>query len=564
MKSLTELSKLLKAIALYGMFTFVSFYAEGQGCNCPKITSCATCSGGLTSLTLKFNGVIPSLVTVSDQQGIVFTSIVSPGATFTFTGSIVNQKFVGTAIDVRIGFLLNAVINTNCSSSVFVGSTFGSFTVTAGESKNGGKLCCASGAMETVPPVIANCPTNIVVDIPTSACSMTVEWSVPIATDNCSVESFTSTHAPGNIFPLGVTPVTYTATDAYGNASACSFTVTVNDNSKPVFTGCPGNVIVPASSVCTAIATWTAPTASDNCTVSVLSNHNSGETFPLGTTPVTYTATDGKGNVSTCTFNVIVDDVVSPIITGCPSNIAITANSTSCNAVVSWVAPTASDNCSVTLTSNHNSGDVFPIGTTEVKYTATDQKGNVTFCTFSVEVQSPASTVITGCLNSITVNAKEDGKVAVTWDEPQASLQCGTLTTKKSHEPGSLFGIGTTAVVYEFTDNVGNTATCTLNVTVLEQEALINIAKVLTPDGDGINDNWMIANIENFKNNEVLVIDRWGNKVFDAAGYDNEKIVWNGTNKNGTQVPTGTYFYTVEVRLQSSVVKKTGYLEVIQ
>src|SRR6478609_9756377 len=142
MKGLTELSQFLKAIALYGMLTFASFCAEGQGCDCPKITTCGTCSGGLTSLTLKFNGAITSLVTVADQQGIVFSGIISPGATFTFTGSIVNQKFVGTAIDVHVGVLLNTVINTNCSPTVFVGSTFGSFTITAGVSKNGGTLCC--------------------------------------------------------------------------------------------------------------------------------------------------------------------------------------------------------------------------------------------------------------------------------------------------------------------------------------------------------------------------------------------------------------------------------------
>lgn len=565
MMGLKELSQFLKAITLYGMFTFVSFCAEGQNCDCPKITSCGACSGGLTSLTLKFNGAIASSVTVADQQGIVFSGTVNPGASFNFTGSVVNQKFVGSNIEVRIDAALNVVINTTCGSPVFVGSTFGSFTITAGQSKNGGAICCAPGAADAIPPAIANCPINIVAALPASGCSMVVNWTAPIASDNCSVESFTSTHAPGSTFPLGVTPVAYTATDAYGNTSTCSFTVTVNDNTKPVIIGCPNDVTVSASSACTAIATWTAPTASDNCTtVSITSNHNSGETFALGTTPVTYTATDGKGNVSTCTFNVIVDDVMNPVIAGCPSSIVVTANSTSCNATVSWIAPTASDNCSVTFTSNHNSGDVFNIGTTEVKYTATDQKGNVTMCTFNVQVRSPGSTSITGCPNSITVNAKQDGKIAVTWDEPQASLQCGTLTIRKSHEPGSLFAIGTTAVVYEFMDNTGTTATCTLNVTVLEPEALFAIGKVLTPDGDGINDTWTLANIENFKNNEVLVVDRWGTKVFDATGYDNEKVVWNGTNKNGTQVPTGTYFYTIEVRLPGSVIKKKGYLEVVQ
>ena len=61
-----------------------------------------------------------------------------------------------------------------------------------------------------------------------------------------------------------------------------------------------------------------------------------------------------------------------------------------------------------------------------------------------------------------------------------------------------------------------------------------------------------------------MVIDRWGNKIFHATGYDNERTVWRGTNSNGTIVPTGTYFYTIEVKDQGKVVLKKGFIEVIQ
>jgi len=68
--------------------------------------------------------------------------------------------------------------------------------------------------------------------------------------------------------------------------------------------------------VCTAVVTWNAPTASDNCAIDTFtSTHNPGDTFDVGTTPVTYTATDVNGNVSTCTFNVTVEDNEDPTIT---------------------------------------------------------------------------------------------------------------------------------------------------------------------------------------------------------------------------------------------------------
>ena len=69
-------------------------------------------------------------------------------------------------------------------------------------------------------------------------------WTAPTASDNCGVISFTSTHSSGATFPVGTTTVTYTAEDAAGHETICSFTVTVQDNTPPVITTC-----VPAASV---------------------------------------------------------------------------------------------------------------------------------------------------------------------------------------------------------------------------------------------------------------------------------------------------------------------------
>ena len=178
--------------------------------------------------------------------------------------------------------------------------------------------------------------------------------------------TLTSTKNPGTVFDLGTTVVTYTATDAAGNISTCSFNVIVQDNTNPVITGCPSNITVNANASCQAIVNWTLPTVSDNCAgASLTSTKNPGSAFNLGTTLVTYTATDAAGNTSTCSFNVTVQDNTSPTITGCPSNITVSANA-SCQATVNWTAPTASDNCggSVTLTTTKSPGTIFSLGST--------------------------------------------------------------------------------------------------------------------------------------------------------------------------------------------------------
>ncbi|MBA4053163.1 MAG: hypothetical protein C0490_00470, partial [Marivirga sp.] len=365
--TIRQLFLVVRAIVISGFLMLASTNALGQSCDCPALNTCSPCSGGLTRLALKFNGPLSALISAFDDDGQIYSGFLSPGSTFSFQGSVVNEKFVGSAVYITVNAVLNATILSSCGS-VYPGSVAGSFTVMSAYSKNGGNVCCLPASMETIPPVISSCPVSFSVNLPSSSCSTPVTWTPPSATDNCTLGSFVRTHSPGDNFPLGNTQVVYTATDSYGNSSTCSFTVTVKDITPPVITGCPANITASANSVCKAIVSWTPPSATDNCTVTMISNHSPDEQFSLGVTPVTYTATDSKGNVSTCTFNVIVEDKINPVIAGCPSNVSVSANG-SCQAVVTWTLPSVTDNCSAILTSTHNSGATFSFGETIVTYT---------------------------------------------------------------------------------------------------------------------------------------------------------------------------------------------------
>jgi len=83
---------------------------------------------------------------------------------------------------------------------------------------------------DTTPPTIQGCPGDIEVDASPGAPDAQVWWTEPTATDDLSgVASFTSTHVPGDRFPLGITLVTYLAIDGAGNTSTCSFLIIVHE-----------------------------------------------------------------------------------------------------------------------------------------------------------------------------------------------------------------------------------------------------------------------------------------------------------------------------------------------
>ena len=87
----------------------------------------------------------------------------------------------------------------------------------------------------------------------------------------------------------------------------------------------------------------------------------------------------------------------------------------------------------------------------------------------------------------------------------------------------------------------------------------ITVYNGFTPDGDGLNDNWIIENIENFSSNTVSIFSRWGSRVWNTTNYNNTDNVWNGKTQSGADLPSGTYFYVIELDNGNGI--KKGWVE---
>ncbi len=464
-----------------------------------KVFTCAqvgTTVTGHFKLVVRTGDSLTCTLPISIFDGVapVFTSCPSD---VTVLSQNTAEKYTWTplvATDNCLG-AVTIVSNIASGSSFNVGST--GIVVTATDASKNARDCRFVVNVVKVPPpttpcsassaapVFANCPANIAISVPSGAAAAT--WSEPTVTGSCLPITVTKTNASGSLFGAGLTTVTYSATDANKNTSACSFTVNItagdicaNDNINPVIQNCPANIFLVTNPVITsAVAVWKAPTASDNCgNVTLTSNYTSGTIFSVGSQTVVYTAIDAKNNTSTCSFtinqgatNPCAGDVAGPAVANCPANIV--QNASGLTAPVSWTAPTATDNCSPIITNaSHQSGNNFVVGTTTVTYQFSDKVGNVSKCSFTVTLNNACLTdtlapVLGACPVSQTISAALGSASAIaTWTNPTATDNCGSASVIATPASGSAFLVGVNTVTVTATDVKGNASKCTFTITV--------------------------------------------------------------------------------------------------
>lgn len=198
-------------------------------------------------------------------------------------------------------------------------------------------------------------------------------------------------------------PMTFTCVDAGttanatlqvvdngGNATYCTATLSINDNTPPTAV-CQNHTLVLNGSGAATLTTGDINNGStDNCGIDTYSlDQTAFNCSNIGSNPVTLTIEDVNGNTSSCNATVTVEDYQAPFIT-CPSDITVCADDAT-GAVVSYPAVTGSDNCTFVITqtdgTGFTSGGTFPLGPTTQTYRNTDSPaGNSASCSFTVTV----------------------------------------------------------------------------------------------------------------------------------------------------------------------------------
>ncbi|MDC0200080.1 HYR domain-containing protein, partial [Candidatus Nitrosopelagicus sp.] len=278
----------------------------------------------------------------------------------------------------------------------------------------------------------------------TNPAGTTVSFTLPTATDNVAVTNGPTCDVDsGSMFNVGNTVVTCTASDAAGNTSSMSFNVVITqtfvDNTAPAITITPqtarsnlisdgvdsatvsagssaGGTFAFMVSAVDNIGVTVGPTCSSNGSMISLSYnaatnlhssqpHSPGTLFPLGTSIISCTASDGTGNTGTALYivNVMPSDTTPPVVS-VPSNQELVTPNANEFPLFTWDV-TAIDDVGISNVNTCNpdgpwyvntigGGDgtnpahsiQFPVGTTTVTCTATDTSGNIGSASFTVTV----------------------------------------------------------------------------------------------------------------------------------------------------------------------------------
>lgn len=148
-----------------------------------------------------------------------------------------------------------------------------------------------------------------------------------------------------------------------------------------------------------------------------------------------------------------------------------------------------------------------------------------------------------------------EGGIAWQWS-PSNTLSCNDCQS-----PIAFPDTTTTYVVY-ITHITGCQQIDTVTVFVKEKQKIdIFIPNAISPNGDGVNDVWTIRDLERFPDNSVIIVNRWGDEIYNSGGpYDNS---FGGRWKNN-RLPDGTYYYILKIKGDFGSRSYTGPLLIVQ
>jgi hypothetical protein len=467
----------------------------------------------------------------------------------------------------------NAPDTGNCNVTVTR-----TYTVTEYEDTNGNGI---RDLGEDIVLNTADCTQNITVQdttdpvfVETLPIDITVECNaVPApetltATDNCgsAIVTFVETRTDGSCVSDYSLERTWTATDECGLTTTHTQTVTVQDTTDPVFVE---TLPIDITVECNAVPAPETLSATDNCgsaIVTFVETRTDGSCVSDYSLERTWTATDECGLTTTHTQTITVQDTTDPVfVETLPSDLTMECDTELPIAEIL----TATDNCGAATVAyseeilNSGCAGYYTVLRT---WEATDTCGNQTVHVQAITVEDTSAPVFVEALpqdSFADCDAIPEAAVLTATDN------CGTATVDftETEVPGNCSSEYSIVRTWTATDDCGNE---TSHTQTIQLACPVRIYNAISANNNQQNDIFLLEGIDCFPNNQVEIFNRWGVKVFEANGYDNQNKVFKGysegrlTIAGNKKLPTGTYFYILQYESpnngESQTIQQSGYL----
>jgi len=351
--------------------------------------------------------------------------------------------------------LLGVISITNNAPEFFpVGETIVTWTATD-VGGNTSSIEQKITVIDTIFPTL-HVPDDVVTEA-TSLDQNEVNLGEATSTDNGEIVSITN-DAP-EFFPIGETIVTWTTIDSSNNFSSLTQLVSVIDTTAPEILPLE-DITIEAYSVDANIVNLDNPIVSDiqDATIYI----NAPDVFPIGETIVTWTAIDASDNSAITTQTVTIVDTTKPGLS-IPDDQTVEASSLD-ETLVDIGQAEANDITGISSIV-HNAPDVFPLGSTLIAWTATDNHGNITTAYQTITVVDTTSPVIIPP-QDITSEATDPIMNYIEFGELVASDSVGIESI--INDKPTTFPLGSTTVTWTVTDTSGNISQATQVVTLVD------------------------------------------------------------------------------------------------
>jgi gliding motility-associated-like protein len=514
---------IFKNIHTSGPLTAASFAAP--------FNTTVTAPRGITTGDLNLDGKPEIIITRAANLLVVYENLIATtfptitsftptsgpeGITVTITGTNFDPLSSGNTVTFNgVASVVTSATPTSIITTVPVGATTGPIAVTVG----GNTATSATNFMVTAAPVITVvqqpadstvCQGSVV--SPTATATGTTNITYRWQFSATATGTFTDIADGGGYSNAATSTLSINTTATFGagfyrSAISGDFAVTVfSDDAEVVVNAAPAkpvitSTVVPVNnmiSLCTdAPLTLSAPAGFQSYT---WSNGNSTANISIntsGTYSASVTNTNGCASPVSDAINVAFSDAL------CAPNSAPVITSTTASTVIGGMV------------------------TIDLASLITDADNNVVLSSLTI-VQQPTS-----------------GATAVISNNSLELNYAGTNFT------------GTDIIVIRVCDVFNE---CTQQQLSIDVVGDVEIFNAVSPNGDDKNDVFLIQYIDllsETRSNTVTIYNRWGDLVFETTDYNNTDRVFKGLNKNGNELPSGTYYYRIKFADRNTL---TGYL----